>query len=154
MSRRKTMKDKRTDEEKIAAIVRAVASAGAQGIRREGNETACRVLASAASLPQAEVIELMPKAVDKSGELYPGKRLLITGGRYPVYVVQNFSAPGHLRKSAGRATSSGTQFLRHVNELDVALAAEKQQELRDEGRALYALNEGYIRRVREYVDAL
>lgn len=153
MSRRRRKRDTRTDEEKVAAIVRAVADAGAGGIRRVGKETACRRLASMAQIPQPELHRLMPEVVAKSGELYPGKRVLVTAGRYPWYVVENTTASAHLHKIAGRAASSGTTFLRHVNELDVELAAQNQQTLRDEGRALYALLESYISRVRAFADA-
>lgn len=150
MSRNK--KNRRTDAQKIADIVEAVANSMPAGIAPTGRETAQRVLARTVALPQQEVSRLMPQAVRESGNMYPGHRLLINAGRNrQTYKLLKRSRSSDITMQGARIAKANTTFERAMFELDVALASTGQRTLQMEGAALSALISGFATRVNEYV---
>lgn len=150
MSRSK--KIRRTDEQKVADIVEAVANSMPLGIAPTNRETAQRVLARTVHLPQDEVSRLMPEAVRESGNMYPGHRLLINAGRNrQTYKLLKRSRSSDISMQTARIAKANTAFERAMYELDVELAGSDQRALQLEGAAISALIKGFTSRVRDFV---
>jgi len=152
MSRKNRRHDDRTDEQKIADIIEAVANSMPHGISPTGKETAQRILARTVRMPQDEVSRLMPEAIKASADVYDGHRLLINAGRNKqTYKLLKKSRTSDLKMQLARIGKANTAFERAMFELDVELASTPQRALQSEGAAISALVNGFTSRVREFV---
>lgn len=109
--------DPRTDDEKVDALVDVIA-----------RHTAARnwivgqyALARCAKMSQHNVVRLMPIVVQRSGERYPGYRVIINNDE-DTYKIVNRLIVSDLRTIAGRVSAGATKTRRAVHELDVKYA--------------------------------